>query len=99
MATDGCWVIIYRDTNYEGDSLRIDGPAQFSNLQGLPNSNGVDWGDQIGSVKTGSRCWFVGYADDDFGDTHIVVGPNSQIPDLADLEDEIDSIKLFDQAP
>ncbi len=99
MPTDGCWVVIYEDTNYNDKSLKLDGPVQFSSLQGLPNANGENWGDSIGSVKTGPKCWFVGYADENFEDTKILIGPNSEIPDLADMEDEIDAIKLFDQAP
>ncbi len=99
MATEGCWVIIYEDTNYNDKSLKLDGPVQYNNLEGLPNSGDENWGDSIGSVKTGPRCWFVGYADKNFEDTVIVIGPNSQVPDLGDMEDEIDSIRILDQAP
>ena len=98
MPTEGCWIEIYEDTNYNDKKLRLNGPAEFPNLKGLPGADG-DWGDSIGSVKTGPRCWVVAWADENYSDTHMSIGPNSEIPDLADLEDEIDSMKIYDHAP
>jgi len=97
--TEGCWVVIYEDTNYNDKQLKLEGPAQYANMRGLPNSNGEDWGDSMGSVRTGPRCWVVGYADENYGDTSIIIGPNSELTDLGDMEDEIDSIKILDHAP
>lgn len=53
MPTDGCWVHIYEDTNYNDNSLRVNGPAVFRNLKDLPGANGYDRGDQIGSLRAG----------------------------------------------
>jgi len=99
MPTDGCWIKIYEDTNFNDNSLTVHGPAEFANMRDLPGSNGYDWGDQVGSVRTGPHCWVIAYADENFQDTSIVIGPDSELADLGDMEDEIDSIKIFDHAP
>lgn len=99
MRTEGCWVTIFEDTNYNDNSLTLHGPAEYNNMRGLPNSNGYNWGDQIGSLRTGPNCWIIVYADENYQDTSQTIGPNTEIPDLADMEDEIDSIKILDHAP
>ncbi|QHV98689.1 hypothetical protein [Spirosoma endbachense] len=78
---------------------RSGGPAEYSTIHNLPGSGDYDWGDQIGSVRTGSQCWVVVYTDENVDDTTIVIGPDSQISDLRGLEYEIDSIQIFDRAP
>lgn len=97
--TSGCWIQIFEDTNYNDNSLILNGPAEFANMRALPGAGGYDWGDQIGSVMTGASCWVWAFADENYQDTSIWIGPNSQIPDLGDMEDEIDSMKLFDHPP
>jgi hypothetical protein len=99
MPTEGCWIKVYEDTNFNDNSLIIHGPAEYNDMRNLPDSNGADWGDQIGSVRTGPRTWVIAFADEGFEDTSIVIGPNSEIADLGDMEDEIDSIKILDHAP
>jgi len=39
-----CWVKFYEDTNFNDNSLTVRGPAEYSNMRQLPNSNGYDWG-------------------------------------------------------
>lgn len=99
MATEGCWIQIYEDTNFNDNSLIVHGPAELRNMRALPGAGGKDWGDQIGSVQTGPRCWVIAYADENFEDTSIIIGPNSQLRDLGDMEDEIDSMKILDHQP
>ena len=92
--TDGCWVVIYEDEGYQDTSLLVNGPSEHSNLRGLPNSNGKDWGDDIDSLVLGPNCWLQVFADEDFGDTSAWYGPNTHAPGLGDMGDEIDSMKL-----
>ena len=92
----GYYLDIYQKTNYRGDSLRLQGPAEFSNLQDL---SGRDWSKLIASVRTGPGCWAVLYEDERFRDTRDVIGPNSEITDLGNLREEIESIQLLDHAP
>jgi hypothetical protein len=99
MPTEGCYIQIYEDTNFNDNSLILHGPAEYANMRDLPGANNYDWGDQIGSVRTGPRCWVIAYADENFQDTSIIIGPDSQLVDLGDMEDEIDSIRILDHAP
>ena len=93
---NGCWVIIYEDEGYADTSLLVTGPASFSDLRGLPNSNGKDWGDDIDSIVVGPNCWLQVFADEGFQDTTAWYGPNSQLPGLGDMGDEIDSMILHE---
>lgn len=99
MVTEGCWLQIYEDTNFNDNSLIIHGPAEFADMRHLPEANDYDWGDQIGSLRTGPRCWVIAYADEGFSDDSIIIGPGSELRDLGNFEDEIDSIKILDHAP
>jgi hypothetical protein len=99
MPTEGCWVQFWEDTNYNDNSIIVHGPAEYSNMRNLPGASGYDWGDQAGSLQTGPQAWLIAYADENFQDTSIIIGPNSQLNDLGDMEDEIDSIRLLDHAP
>jgi len=91
----GCWVIIYEDEGYQDASLLITGPAEFSNLRGLPGAGDKDWGDDIDSIVVGPGCWLQVFADEGFGDTSAWYGPNTHAPGLGDMGDEIDSMRLF----
>jgi hypothetical protein len=99
MPTEGCWVQIWEDTNYGDNTLIIHGPAEYGNMRGLPDAHGYDWGDQAGSLRTGPQTWVIAFADENFQDTSITVGPDTEIPDLGDMEDEIDSIRILDHTP
>lgn len=99
VAANGCWIIVYEDEGFNDTSLLITGPVDYGNLRGLPNSNGKDWGDDIDSLVVGPNCWLQVFADENFGDTSAWYGPNSHIPGLGDLGDEIDSIKLYTSPP
>lgn len=91
---NGCWVVIYEDEGFADTSLLVNGPVSFSDLRSLPGSNGKDWGDDIDSIVVGPNCWFQAFADENFQDTTAWYGPNSHIPGLGDMGDEIDSIIL-----
>lgn len=98
-ASAGCWVRVWEDTEFHDNSLVIWGPAQYPNMRDLPGANGYDWGDQIGSLMTGASCWVQLFADENYSDTDYWMGPNSSIGDLGDMEDEVDSIRIFDHPP
>lgn len=93
---DGCYVTIYENSNYEGKSLRLDGPAEFANLKNLPGDN-QDWGDKIGSLIVGPHATVKAWEDENFGDTEINFTPGQNVSDLGELGmgDDIDSIKIY----
>ncbi len=90
----GCYIDVWRNANFEGECVRIEGPAEYPNLE---FSNG-DWGDQIGSLRAGPHAFVCAYRDKDFKDEMIAFGPNQEVANLAELnvDDDIDSIKLID---
>lgn len=95
--TDGCYVTIYKDDNFGGKTLTLRGPAEFRNLKNLPGAD-EDWGDSIGSLRTGPNTWVTVYNDEDFNDDHYTYGPGSEIRGLPN-DDDIDSIRIFDSNP
>lgn len=94
MKERDCYVDIWRDPDFGGESLRLYGPAEFPRLlfeQG-------DWGDQIGSLRVGPRAFVLAYRDRDFKDKKIAFGPNDEVADLRGLkfDDDIDSVQVID---
>ena len=89
-----CYVDIWRDANFAGERLRVYGPAEYPRLL----FEGVDWGDQVGSLRVGPHAFVMAYRDRDFKDTVITFGPNDEVADLGRLkfDDEIDSVKVID---
>lgn len=94
---NNCWVLIFEDEGYQDKNLLVSGPARHSNLKNLPNSESKDWGDDIDSLIVGPNCWLQVFADENFSDTSAWYGPNSHVPGLGDMGDEIDSMILYDQ--
>lgn len=94
MKVEDCYVDIWRDANFEGESLRLYGPAEFPNLRFMQGN----WGDQIGSLRVGPRALVLAYRDAQFQDKRVTFGPNDEIPDLNALkfDDDIDSVQVID---
>ncbi len=91
----GCWFEIYEDTGFGGKSLRLDGPSEYKKLKTLPGSD-MDWGDKIGSNLVGPNASAVVYDDEDFGGDHIDhYGPNTRTDVSGDLDDNIDSLRIY----
>ncbi|MGB7925271.1 MAG: hypothetical protein WCF57_18680 [Pyrinomonadaceae bacterium] len=90
----GCYIDVWRDANFEGEVIRIEGPAEYPNL-GFANG---DWGDHIGSLRVGPFAFVLAYRDHDFKDTQFAFGPNQEVANLdeLDFDDDMDSIKVID---
>jgi hypothetical protein len=90
----GCYIDVWADANFEGESVRIQGPAEYPTLQ---FSQG-DWGDRIGSLRVGPNAFVIAYRDPNFGDRQVTFGPDDEIADLGGLkfDDEIDSMRVID---
>jgi hypothetical protein len=90
----GCYIDVWVKANFEGESVRIQGPAEYPSLifaQG-------DWGDRISSLRVGPNAFVIAYRDPNFGDRQVTFGPDDEVADLGDLkfDDDIDSIRLID---
>ena len=92
--TSGCYIDVWRDANFEGEAIRIEGPAEYPNLE---FSDG-DWGDHIGSLRVGPYAFVLAYRDKGFADQMIAFGPSQEVADLSELhfDDDLDSIKVID---
>jgi hypothetical protein len=90
----GCYIDVWAGANFEGESVRIQGPAEYPTLQ---FSQG-DWGDRVGSLRVGPNAFVIAYRDPNFGDRQVTFGPDDEIADLGDLkfDDEIDSLRVID---
>lgn len=91
-----CYANIYEHPGFRGEVVQVQGPASFSSLK---HFKGRDWDNKISSVQTGPGCWLVLYKDKDFKDTSIVIGPNTTASNLGKMEDQTESIKVFDRVP
>ena len=89
----GCFVEIWRDKNFEGEHLLIEGPAEYEAL----NSLARDWSGDICSLRVGPNAFVIAYENDSFKGEMICFGPCQEVADLSELnfDDEIDSMKLI----
>lgn len=94
MKHDDCYVDIWREPNFEGESLRLEGPAEYAHLK-LARG---DWGDQIGSLRVGPRAFVLAYREENFKDKRVTFGPNDEVADLGHVkfDDDIDSVQVID---
>ena len=90
----GCYIDVWMKANFEGESVRIQGPAEYPAL-GFAQG---DWGDKISSLRVGPNAFVIAYCDPNFCDRQITFGPDDEVADLRGLkfDDDIDSIRVID---
>jgi len=90
----GCYIDVWADANFEGESARIQGPSEYHSL-GFAQG---DWGDRIGSLRVGPNAFVIAYSDPNFGDRQVTFGPCDEVADLGQLkfDDDIDSMRVID---
>ena len=90
----GCYIDVWADANFEGESVRIQGPAEYPSL-GFAQG---DWGDKISSLRVGPNAFVIAYQDPNFGERQVTFGPDDEVADLSGLkfDDEIDSMRVID---
>lgn len=89
-----CWIQVWREPNFKGESFRIYGPSEYPSLRFGTD----DWGDQIGSLRVGPHAFVLAYRDKNFKASMVSFGPNQEVENLSEfkLDDEIDSIRIID---
>lgn len=95
MKGNGCYIDVWKEANFGGETVRIQGPAEYPRLQFEQG----DWGDSISSLRVGPNAFVIAYRDEDFGgEREVTFGPCDEIADLGELkfEDEIDSMRVID---
>ncbi|HEX8560438.1 MAG TPA: hypothetical protein VF668_20250 [Pyrinomonadaceae bacterium] len=89
-----CYIDVWRDADFRGETLRIYGPAEHPTLGFVRG----DWGDDIGSLRVGPNAFVMAYHRRDFRDRLVTFGPNEEVADLGAFksDDEIESLKVID---
>ena len=92
--TGDCYIDVWRDADFGGETMRIYGPAEYPMLS-FARGN---WGDDIGSLRVGPNAFVMAYHRRDFQDELITFGPNDEVADLGQFrfDDEIESMKVID---
>jgi hypothetical protein len=90
----GCYIDVWADANFEGESVRIQGPSEYPTLTFAQGN----WGDRIGSLRVGPNAFVIAYSDPNFGERQVTFGPCDEVADLGDLkfDDDIDSMRVID---
>jgi len=90
----GCYIELWSDKEFEGECLRIEGPVERQALE----SEVLEWGDSISSLRVGPSAFVLVYAEKDFKGAMMSFGPGQEVADLEALsfDDEIDSLRLVD---
>ena len=92
--TGDCYIDVWREADFRGETIRIYGPAEYASLD-LAQGN---WGDDIGSLRVGPNAFVLAYHRRDFQDGPATFGPNDEVADLSQFkfDDEIESLKVID---
>ena len=92
--TDDCYIDVWRDADFGGETMRIHGPAEYPTL-GFAEGN---WGDDIGSLRVGPNAFVMAFRHREFRDKLITFGPNDEVADLSQFkfDDDIESMKVID---
>ena len=90
----GCYIDVWVKANFEGESVRIEGPAEYPSLVFAQG----DWGDKVSSLRVGPNAFVIAYQDPNFGERQVAFGPGDEVADLGDLkfDDDIDSMRVID---
>ena len=89
-----CYIDVWRETDFRGETIRIYGPADYASLE-LAQGN---WGDDIGSLRVGPNAFVMAYHRRDFQDEPVIFGPNDEVADLGlfKFDDDIESLQVID---
>jgi hypothetical protein len=90
----GCYIELWSGKEFEGECLTIEGPVECQALE----SEVLEWGDSISSLRLGPTAFVLVYAEKDFKGAMMSFGPGQEVADLEALsfDDEIDSLRLVD---
>ena len=89
-----CYIDVWREADFRGETMRIHGPAEYASLD-LSHDN---WGNDIGSLRVGPNAFVLAYHRRDFQDAPVTFGPNDEVADLSQFkfDDEMESMQVID---
>lgn len=88
--SDGCYVHLFEDDDFEDDNIVVRGPGRFANLAGLPGTN-RDWTDEAESFKVGRDATVTMWPDTNFRGTPRTFQPGSEV---RSVDDEPESMEI-----
>ena len=93
----GCWVDLFDAADFQGNTCRLHGPAEFLGLRLRQR----EWGAHVESVAVGPTAYVQCFRADAFDDTVFWLLPSQLVENVNDLETppEIDTFRLFDRPP
>lgn len=62
-----CWLEIYDQNGFQGNKVRIEGPAELPSLSTL---NGENWGNRIDSLAVGPKALVWAFRQENFKDDY-----------------------------
>jgi hypothetical protein len=89
-----CYIDVWRDADFRGETVRIHGPAEYASLDLAQGS----WDDDIGSLRVGPNAFVLAYHRRGFQDEPVTFGPNDEVADLSQFkfDDDIESLRVID---
>lgn len=85
----GCFIELFDGDNFKDDSIKVNGPAEYSDLSDLPDANGMDWTDEADSFKVSKDATVTVWTETNFeGDSTVYDAGNYP------SEDEPYSLKI-----
>ena len=92
--TGDCYIDVWRDADFRGETTRIYGPAEYASLD-LTQGH---WSNDIGSLRVGPNAFVLAYHRRDFRDEPVTFGPNDEVADLSHFkfDDDIESLRVID---
>jgi hypothetical protein len=73
---DGCFVQVWNDSGFTGNSDFINGPIQYAHLRDLPNRR--SWNDRIISLRLGPGASAVAWSQEQFSGQTLLLTPDSE---------------------
>lgn len=61
-----CSIQLFDGDNFEGNSVTLDGPDDFSDLTNMPDPNNADWSGAVRSVMVGENTTLTVWPEEDF---------------------------------
>lgn len=65
-ASEGCYIHLYDGDNFKDDNLKVEGPAEYADLDDLPGADGKNWTDEADSFKIGKDATVTVWYEKDF---------------------------------
>jgi hypothetical protein len=80
IPANACWVQIFEDANYGGDSIVVAGPQEIPNTRGL---GGYQFGTLGDSIIAGPRTNAMLYEDENYTGKAVKVGTSQRIDEVS----------------